>query len=160
MAVRADPAPDDSQVAEGISHYDARRYAEALAVLAPLADAGSAAAQYHLGLMYARGDGVAQDLARAALWIRRAAEQGHAHSQYLAGHMYARGDGVERDLAQAHMWFSLATRSGWWKAREAREKLVDAGMTPAQITEAGRLLRAWEARHERPQSRPPQRQPP
>jgi hypothetical protein len=48
------------------------------------------------------------------------------------------------------MWFTAATENGWWKAREARERLVDEGMTPREITESGNLLRAWRARRGAP----------
>lgn len=143
VSIAADPV-DESRVAEGISLYDARRFDDAMAVLEPAAASGSASAQYHLGLIHARGDGRPRDLAAAARWFQRAAEHGHGHSQFILGHMYATGDGVDIDRSRAHMWYSAAAANGWWKAREAREKLVDAGMTPAEITEAGRLLRAWQ----------------
>lgn len=143
---------DESRVAEGISLYDTRRFDEALAILRPAAEAGSSAAQYHLGLSLARGEGCPKDLGEAARWFERAATQGHGHSQYLLGHMYATGDGVAVDRVRAHMWFTAATAGGWWKAREAREKLVDAGMSPAEITAAGRLLRDWEDRRRKPTS--------
>jgi TPR repeat protein len=58
--------------------------------------------------------------------------------------MYAKGDGVTVDRAQAHMWFTAAAANGWWKAREARERLVDAGMTPQEVTEAGKRYRNWQ----------------
>ena len=139
-------ADDQSRVAEGISLYDRGRFVEAAAMLVPEAEAGSTAAQFHLGLMHARGEGTSRDLAIAATWMERAAEGGHNHAQYIVGHMYAKGDGVTRNRARAHMWFTAATENGWWKAREARERLVDEGMTPREITEAGNLLRAWRAR--------------
>jgi TPR repeat protein len=145
-ATRVAWADDQSRVAEGISLYDRGRFVEAAAMLGPEAEAGSTAAQFHLGLMHARGEGTSRDLAIAAMWMERAAEGGHNHAQYIAGHMYAKGDGVPRDRARAHMWFTAATENGWWKAREARERLVDEGMTPREITESGNLLRAWRAR--------------
>jgi TPR repeat protein len=39
------------------------------------AEQGDAEAQYYLGLMYDRGQGVPQDHAEAVKWLRRAAEQ-------------------------------------------------------------------------------------
>ena len=137
-------AEDESRVAEGVSMYDGGRFTEAAEVFAPAAAAGNTAAQYHLGLMHARGEGVPKDLAAAATWFERAASGGHNHAQFLVGHMYAKGDGVPRDRARAHMWFTAATANGWWKAREARERLVDDGMTPHEVAEAGKLYRAWQ----------------
>lgn len=144
LATASASAEDESRVAEGVSMYDRGRFTEAAAVFAPAAAAGNTAAQYHLGLMHARGEGVPKDLAVAATWFERAATGGHNHAQFLVGHMYAKGDGVPRDRARAHMWFTAATANGWWKAREARERLVDDGMTPHEVAEAGKLYRAWQ----------------
>ncbi|MEI7967544.1 MAG: tetratricopeptide repeat protein [Betaproteobacteria bacterium] len=142
----AAPAPvDESAVADAISHYDRGRFDEARGLFVPAAEAGNATAQYHLGLMLARGEGSPRDLSGAAMWLERAARQRHNHAQFILGHMYARGDGVPRDLPRAHMWFTAAAANGWWKAREARERLVDAGMTPQEVAEAGKLYRAWES---------------
>lgn len=137
-------AVDESAVAEAVSHYTQGRYDQALALFLPAAETGSISAQYHVGLMYARGEGVDRDLAAAARWFERAADGGHNHSQFLIGHMYSKGDGVPVDRIRAHMWFTAAAANGWWKAREAREKLVDAGMTPQEVTEAAKRYRAWE----------------
>ncbi|WP_303396492.1 SEL1-like repeat protein, partial [Pseudomonas fragi] len=40
-----------------------------------MAEQGDAAAQYKLGIMYATGEGVAQDAKQAVTWYRKAAEQ-------------------------------------------------------------------------------------
>ena len=44
------------------------------------AEQGDARAQYNLGLMYARGDGVPEDDAEAVRWWRLAAEQGDVYA--------------------------------------------------------------------------------
>lgn len=141
-------ADDETAVADAIALYGQQRFAEALQLFEPAARSGSAAAQYHLGLLYARGDGVSQDFARAARWFELAAEQDHAHSQFILGHMFARGEGVARDVIEAHVWFSTATANGWWKAREARERLVEAGMSPQQVAAAGKRYRERISRRE------------
>ena len=46
-----------------------------------LAEQGNAPAQYNLGLMYARGEGVPQDYTEAVKWFRLAAEQGNAKAK-------------------------------------------------------------------------------
>ena len=43
---------------------------------------GNVDAQLNLGDIYARGDGVPENLAEAVKWLRRAAEQGHADAQF------------------------------------------------------------------------------
>ena len=72
------------------------------------ADQGNASAQYNLGLMYWRSQGVPQDYAAAVSWYRKAADQGHADAQFNLGIMYEEGQGVPQDYAQAHMWFNLS----------------------------------------------------
>jgi len=49
------------------------------------AEQGDASAQFSLGLMFGNGQGVPQDYAEAAKWVRMAAAQGAAKAQYLLG---------------------------------------------------------------------------
>ena len=56
-------------------------------------------AQFNLGLMYDKGEGVPQDDAEAVRWYRLAAEQGHAEAQANLGWMYDAGRGVPQDDA-------------------------------------------------------------
>ena len=60
----------------------------------PLAEQGIAEAQYNLGLIYSKGQGVAPDYKEAVKWYRLAAEQGFAESQTNLGLMYGKGQGV------------------------------------------------------------------
>lgn len=92
----------------GAAAANAGDYATALAIWRPLAESGDPAAQFNLGMMYARGDGVAEDFAQAASWFRKAAEQGQVEAQARLGGMYARGIGVERDYDQAADWLLRA----------------------------------------------------
>jgi TPR repeat protein len=72
--------------------------------LRPAAEAGDAAAQYRLGLVYALGQVVLQDRAAAVRWWTRAAHRGHRPAQAALGLMYAEGQGVPRDLDVAQGW--------------------------------------------------------
>ena len=78
--------------------------------------------------MYRNGEGVPQDDAEAARWLRLAADQGHAEAQYNLGGMYAEGLGVPQDRVAAYMWLSLAVaqfsaadRRTFVEAREPRQ---------------------------------------
>ena len=51
--------------------YAREDYATALQLNLPLANAGSAVAQFNLGLMYDKGNGVPEDYAEAARWFRK-----------------------------------------------------------------------------------------
>ncbi|MGA2226834.1 MAG: tetratricopeptide repeat protein, partial [Syntrophobacteraceae bacterium] len=102
------------------------------------AEHGNVGAQYHLGLMYAKGRGVPQDYIEAAKWCRKAAEQGHAEAQHDLGEMYFDGEGVQQDFVQAHMWLDLAAEQGDRKSEHLRDE-VAREMTASQIAEAQRL---------------------
>jgi TPR repeat protein len=107
-----------------------------------LAEKGNAEAQYNLGVMYAKGEGVPQDYAGAVKWYRLAAEQGYAEAQYNLGVMYGQGRGVPKDQILSFMWTILAASRGLDDARESWDQLARE-MTPAQIAEAQRLAREW-----------------
>jgi len=83
-----------------------------LGTLKERAEKGDAQAQYHLGLMYAEGKGMARDEAEAVHWYRKAAEQGFAPAQNDLGSMYARGRGVKQDYAEALRWYRKAAEQG------------------------------------------------
>jgi TPR repeat protein len=80
--------------------------------LRPLANQGVAGAQFNLGLMYARGEGVPQNQAEAVNWFRLAADQAHVNAQFALGEMYRSGWGVPQDYALARMWFNLSAAQG------------------------------------------------
>jgi TPR repeat protein len=96
----------------GIDAYNRGDFAAALKEWQPIADGGDAHAQYNLGMLYARGQGVPQDYPRAAEWYRKAAEQGVAAAQYNLGLMCANGQGVPRDPQEAAKWFLKAAEAG------------------------------------------------
>jgi len=87
-------------------------YKTAMSLWRPLAEQGDAAAQYSLGVLYERGQGVRQDDVEAVKWYRLAAKQGDAKAQSNLGLMYANGDGVPQDHAEAGKWFRLAAVQG------------------------------------------------
>jgi TPR repeat protein len=117
-------------------------YATALRLYHPLANQGDAFAQYNLGLMYSRGEGVPQNHDEAAKWFRLAANRGLASAQYDLGVMYSAGQGVPQDYVRALMWFNLAATPGYRFAAIERDNVAKR-MTPAQIAEAQKLAREW-----------------
>jgi len=131
---------------KGVDAYDTGDYSLALDEFTPLAEQGDAAAQYNLGEMYRRGDGVPQDFATAMKWYTLAAEQGNASAQYTLGLMYYNGDGVLQDYVYAQMWWNIAASSGNKKASENRD-LVAKEMIPPQLAEAQRLARECVAKN-------------
>ena len=136
---------------DGFAASQRHDYATALSLWLPLAQRGNPDAQFGIGMLYYRGHGVRQSYAEAMRWMLQAANEGHYFAQFTLGSMYEYGIGVPEDLAQAHMWFDIAAaRAGraqfrTFAARE-RDHVADL-MTPAQIAEAQRLAREWEAAH-------------
>lgn len=93
-------------------------YAEAYHRWVPLAERGYAEAEYHLGWLYANGNGLAVDIAKAMAWWQRAANQGHADAQFAVGLAYTTGEGIEKDLGRAVHWYLRAAHQGHQDARE------------------------------------------
>ncbi len=69
-------APACTDYEAGKEAYDRGDYATALKEFRVLAEQGYAGAQYNLGLMYAEGQGVPQDVVQAHLWMHLAAAKG------------------------------------------------------------------------------------
>ncbi len=128
---------------DAVAAYKRGDYATALREWRPFAEQADAGAQFNLGLMYSKGQGVPQDYAEAVKWYRLAAEQGYADAQNNLGLKYDLGQGVPQDYVQAHLWYNLAAAQGNELASKNRDIVADR-MTPAQIAEAQRLAREWK----------------
>ena len=83
------------------------------------AEQGDAGAQYELGGMYNRGDGMARDAAEAAKWFRKAAETGNADAQYELGTIYQWSSVALKDSVEAEKWWRKAAEQGNGKAQSA-----------------------------------------
>ncbi len=101
-----------ASLADGLDALKRGDYAVALEELRPLAEQGSAEAQYRMGLIYEHGAGIPADKAQAVAWLRKAAAQRHASAECELGILYATGDGVAQDDAQAVDWFRRAANQG------------------------------------------------
>lgn len=96
----------------GMHAYQRGDYAGALGEFRPLAEEGDAAAQFALGFLYERGEGVPEDAGQAVYWYRKAAGQGNPDAQYNLGVMYRTGKGVPEDDAKAGVWYRRAAEQG------------------------------------------------
>ena len=65
--------------------YEQQDYGKALEKWQTLAEAGDAAAQSNLAVLYYEEKGVAQDYGKARAWWEKAAAQGYAQAQYNLG---------------------------------------------------------------------------
>ena len=130
---------------KGLAAAKSGDFATALRELKPLAEQGDANAQFNLGFMYRRGQGVPQDYKTALKWHTLAAEQGHAGAQNNLGVMYRKGDGVPQDYVYAYMWSQIAASSGDKDASENRD-IVAKEMTSTEIAKAQKLARECVAK--------------
>jgi TPR repeat protein len=99
----------------------------AVAEIRAQAERGDADAQYRLGRMCAKGEGVPQDYMLAVEWFRKAAQQGNAKGQNAMGTMYASGTGVPQDYMQAIAWYRKAAEQGEMMAQANLGVMYDTG---------------------------------
>ena len=128
----------------GAEAYEQGDYETALQELAPLAEEGNPKAQFHLGQMYAKGNGVPHNDEEAAELYKKAAEQGDSGSQYRLGMMYENGEGVAQDYVASYIWYHLASQGHEFESARKHRNRVAEKMTPAQIAEAQRRAREWK----------------
>jgi hypothetical protein len=104
----ADPAPQPPSSAAPSTNEPPADPAGRAAFYMTRAKTGDAVAQYDVGVLYARGEGLVQDYASAATWFRAAAAQGNAAAQYNLGVLYAGGLGVAANQTEALNWYRSA----------------------------------------------------
>lgn len=95
--------------------------------LTPLADAGDIDAQYYLGGLYYKGEGVEQDYAKAVDWFSKSADRGNAKAQTDLAQCYLFGYGVEKDAAEAVRWYRRAAAQGYAPAALNLAALISSG---------------------------------
>ncbi len=108
---------------DGRMAYSRGDYATTLEELRPLAERGNASAQYFIGYMYYKGQGVKKNYAEAVIWLRKAAEQGDARAQ-----LFLRRIGNKSHCPDA-------------KAAKWLRKAAEQGDANAQLALAGRYFR-------------------
>jgi TPR repeat protein len=77
----------------------------------PDGSAMAATAQYRLGQIYLRGNGVPQNTAQGVEWTLRSALKGHTEAQMEMGNLYFKGIGVPKNEEQAVQWFNAAAET-------------------------------------------------
>jgi localization factor PodJL len=86
---------------------------DAVKFLSQAAEKGQAVAQYRLGTLYERGQGVAADPAKAAHWYEMAANQGNRKAMHNLAVSYASGaNGGKKNMPEAARWFAKAAALG------------------------------------------------
>ncbi len=93
---------------DGVVTYLMGDYDKAFTTMQSLAETSDHGfAQYYLGMMYMKGQGVEQDYKLASEWFRKASEKSIPQAQYKLGDLYYKGRGVPKDYEFAYVWFSV-----------------------------------------------------
>ena len=85
---------------------------QAVKYLTAAANQGQAVAQYRLGTLYERGQGVPADGAKAVHWYQLAANQGNRKAMHNLAVAYASGSAGKKNMAEAARWFAKAAALG------------------------------------------------
>ena len=112
---------------EAVTAHGKGDYHRALDLFATLAKAGNAAAQFNLGLMLDRGQGIPPHHSMAMSWYRMAAEKGLAMAQFTLGFIYDNGKGVPQDYAMAALWYRKAADQGLADAQNNLGRMYSEG---------------------------------
>jgi TPR repeat protein len=115
------------------------------------AEAGDAASQCNLGILYDNGiddngHAIGRDRLEAARWLLAAAEQGLPRAQVKLAEVYAAAPDVSGSHAAAGGWFLLAALGlrgvHLHRARSGYERIAPL-MTEAEVAQAKRFARDW-----------------
>jgi len=95
-------------------------YVEAYRIWKPLAEMGDERAQFNIGSMNLKGEGVQQNYVAALTWFKRAASKNYPSATYNLGLMYLNGYGTSIDYLVAIKWFERAAK---FNIKEAQYQL-------------------------------------
>lgn len=130
-SVHAEPAqPGVSRDPLAIRAYQLWKDGEVEAVIKlvqPQAERGNPVAQYLMGQLHSRGEGLPQDDELAVEWYSKAAQQGLPEAENELGTALADGRGVETDLRQAADWYRKAADQGLASAQANLGKMYAGG---------------------------------
>ncbi len=109
VVAAAVPAAD---LSDGLQAHREGNYILALDIFRELALNGDATAEFWIGDMYSRGEGVNQDFRQAFDWYLRAATRDEPRAQLAVAEAYDRGRGVAKDGKRAATWYLTAAEHG------------------------------------------------
>jgi len=111
-AITALPALADFKA--GMNAYKKKDYVTAMR---EFKSDGKAKANFNIGIMHYKGEGVKQDKKEAAKWLHKSAEQGYGQAQFVLSVMYFTGDGIESNIPDAVKWIHKSAENGFAEAQ-------------------------------------------
>ncbi|MEM7071452.1 MAG: tetratricopeptide repeat protein, partial [Pseudomonadota bacterium] len=102
---------------DGIIASERGDFKTAFDIWSALGEKGDVRAQYNLGVMYSKGEGVERDDLKSYDWHLRAARKNFALSQYVLAIIYQQGLGVKADIQKSVKWMRLAAKQNFAPAQ-------------------------------------------
>ena len=143
----ADARPGEYYFLKGAEAFRKHDYAFAIQMYQVAASWAFKPAEYNLGVIYSRGQGVAIDLPRAMAWMALAAERNDKHYVDAREAVYAALSSEQFEQAN-EIWRDLKKNYGdevALKRAKARWAQVKAGMTGSHVGSIGNLTVAGES---------------
>ena len=131
---------------QGMTFLDKGDFAEAFCLWRPLAMQGHAEAAYHLGWLYANGNGLKVDMKQAIHWWTQASSQGHTDAQFAIGLAYTHGEGIKADPATALDWYIKAANGGHQDAQDMVRTMIFQGSSEVQERLGELTAKKWLGR--------------
>jgi uncharacterized protein len=121
-------AAEQKSADAGIAAYENENYREAMKQLRPLAEKGDPNAQYYVGRMYEKGEGVSKDSEQVVKWYTKSAEAGQRKAQYRLAVGYAYGlSGLPTDEELAVKWLRKSAEAGYHRAQRTLSRAYAEG---------------------------------
>jgi uncharacterized protein len=139
LSLLALSAPVRADFNDGVFAYANGDYEKALQTFLPMAQTSNdPLAQYWLGMMHLKGQGVSEDPAEAVNWFTSSAKQGFANSQFKLAELYRDGLGLPQDFEAAYAWFAVANKLGHKRAAAGQTE-VAGRLSETELAAADRL---------------------
>ncbi len=110
----------------GYRYIQIQNFPKARYWLEKSAQQGNAHAQWLMGLLLIRGDGVEQDFSAAKKWLTQSANQNYVNAIYELGVMYNQGEGVAQSTQEAKQYFLKAAEKNHQPAIRELIKIFQA----------------------------------
>tara|TARA_B100001079_G_C16107980_1_gene381376 strand:+ start:115 stop:636 length:522 start_codon:yes stop_codon:yes gene_type:complete len=125
---------------DGVVAYLMADYEKAFTTMQSLAETSDHGfAQYYMGMMYLKGQGVDQDYEAASNWFRKASEKNIPQAQYKLGDLYFKGRGVPKDYEYAYIWYSVGA-SHKHELSEKSVKKAKNKLSDEELKEADKVI--------------------
>ncbi len=100
---------------------------------------GNSRAQFDLGMMYRKGEGVSKNDALAFNYFHKAARNNSVEAKFQMGLNFAEGRGVRKQSQLAKYWFKLAAKAGHLKAMAHLASLENTNIIHGQTRRVASL---------------------